>query len=612
MNKRDIHIALIITVLTGALYLSGCAHPVNTTSPDHSGHSTESSFSGLKPSAVHERFLKEAAEGDAPASCFTEDAGAKTADTIENRTDVESDRAAQEGVDHALELCESAQAFWEAGDLESALNELDIAYATILDLDLKDQPELNQQKEDLRYMIAKRILEIHASRHIIVTGEHNAIPLILNTHVKKEIDRFTGPEKSFFIRSLKRGGRYRPYIVNELKKAGLPEELSWLPLIESGFNVKALSPARALGLWQFIPSTGYKFGLKRNYFIDERLDPEKSTRAAIAYLSELHNIFGDWSTVLAAYNCGEGRVLRTIRNQKTNYLDNFWDLYEKLPQETARYVPRFLATLHILKDPEKYGIDTVEIDAPTPHEIFSVKKQVRLKDISTAMNLSLDTLEDLNPELRYGLLPDETYDLRIPTTGTNQFLAQFQKIKPSRTLTSTPKKYVYHRIKKGETLSCIAQNYGISLKALTASNGISPRSLLKIGRVLKIPSGRVYSRAGTTDKTPLIRRQPLKYTVKSGDNLWIIANKYGTTTNLIQATNHLGSTRLHIGQKLIIPGAPSPAKEENSKTVSYQVKSGDNPFTIAQKYNMTLHRLLSLNHLTSNSRIYPGQKLLVE
>ena len=143
------------------------------------------------------------------------------------------------------------------------------------------------------------------------------------------------------------------------RKRVCPKSCRGFPLIESGYKVKALSKARALGLWQFIPSTGYKFGLKRDQYIDERIDPIKSTDAAIAYLKELHNIFGDWATVLAAYNCGENRVLRVIRSQNINYLDNFWDLYERLPRETARYVPRFLATLHIMNDLAQYGLDNV-------------------------------------------------------------------------------------------------------------------------------------------------------------------------------------------------------------------------------------------------------------
>ena len=276
-------------------------------------------------------------------------------------------------LDDALELCQVSQEFWQKGELENAVDALDQAYALILRVDATDQPKLIQQKEDLRFMISKRILEIYASRNIVVNGNHDAIPLVMNSHVQAEIKRFTvGSERKFFKQSYQRSGIYRPQIVAALREAGLPEELSWLPLIESGFKVNALSRSRALGLWQFIPSTGYKFGLKRDKFIDERMDPVKSTTAAIGYLKELHGIFGDWSTVLAAYNCGEGRVLRVIRNQNLNYLDNFWDLYERLPRETSRYVPRFLATLHVIKNSEKYGLDTILLDPPLESETVMI------------------------------------------------------------------------------------------------------------------------------------------------------------------------------------------------------------------------------------------------
>src|SRR6185503_15097104 len=144
--------------------------------------------------------------------------------------------------------------------------------------------------------------------------------------------------------------------VAQLAEAGMPEQLSWLPLVESGFKDRALSSARARGLWQFIPSTGYRYGLDRSDWIDERMDPEKSTQGAIAYLTALHGLFGDWMTALAAYNCGENSVLRAINNQKLSYFDQFWDLYQRLPRETRRYVPRFLATLAILEEPGRYGL----------------------------------------------------------------------------------------------------------------------------------------------------------------------------------------------------------------------------------------------------------------
>lgn len=263
-------------------------------------------------------------------------------------------------------------------------------------------------------MISKRILEIYASRNIAVRGTHNAIPITINKAVQKEIDIFTKKDRRFFIQSVQRSGRYRPMILKALKEAGLPPELSWLPLVESGFKVKALSKARALGLWQFIPSTGYMFGLKRDLFVDERLDPEKATMAAIAYLKSMHKLFGDWSTVLAAYNCGEGRVLRIIRSQNVNYLDNFWDLYGKLPSETARYVPKFIATLHIINNMETYGFDSIKEKPPLEYETVTVNRQARLNDIAQAIKTSEKELRTLNPELRYNILPAREYALHVP------------------------------------------------------------------------------------------------------------------------------------------------------------------------------------------------------
>ena len=170
----------------------------------------------------------------------------------------------QEIFDQALELCESSQKFWAEGDIDNAINALDQAYDLILKADTHDIPEFAQQKEDIRLTIAKRMLEIHSSRHTEVNGTHKAIPKTLNADVQAEIDLFRGEQKRFFLRSYRRAGEYRAMILKAFEEAGLPRDLSWLPLIESGFKVRALSPARALGLWQFIPSTGHRFGLKRD------------------------------------------------------------------------------------------------------------------------------------------------------------------------------------------------------------------------------------------------------------------------------------------------------------------------------------------------------------
>ncbi len=511
-------------------------------------------------------------------------------------------------LDEALGFCEAAQEFWQKGELENALEALDHAYSLILDIEMEDQPEHMQQKEDLRFLISKRILEIYASRNTVVNGSHNAIPLELNRYVQAEIRLFTqGGEKKFFEQALVRSGKYRPFILSRLKEAGMPEELSWLPLIESGFKVKALSKARALGLWQFIPSTGYKFGLKRNQYIDERIDPEKATDAAIAYLQELHGIFGDWITALAAYNCGEGRVLRLIRSQNINYLDNFWDLYERLPRETARYVPRFLAALHIIKNPDMYGLGSVVPDTPIDFEVVEVSRQVQLTDIAGKTGIPSQVLKELNPELRYNILPPESYSLRVPPTKASLLLASIDSI-----LISHPPRpaYVYHRVRSGETLSGIADKYKTSVQRIMQANNLRSSHLIVAGKKLKIPQrGTVITHADPAVKKPTGKITTHK--VHSGDSLWILARRYGTTTKKIQELNGLKNTNLYIGQRLKVPeyNYESPAAASNNQ---YLVRSGDSPYKIAQRHNMSLGNFLRINDLTPRSKIFPGQVLKVE
>ncbi len=523
----------------------------------------------------------------------------------------------QELLDAALDYCKASQDLWSQGRLDRAIEALDHAYDLILKVDSDDNPDLVQQKEDLRFMISKRILEIHASRHTAVVGNSEAIPLVMNRHVEYEIKRFQGVERKFFIDSYRRSGKYRPYIVKVLKDVGLPEDLSWLPLIESGFKVRALSRARALGLWQFIPSTGYKFGLNRDAWIDERLDPEKSTRAAIEYLKELHGIFGDWTTVLAAYNCGEGTVLRLIRHQRINYLDNFWDLYEKLPRETARYVPRFLAILHIIKDPEKYGFSLSELDSPIPYETVTVSKQLHLRTVSSVLNVPFKELRELNPELRYQVTPASVYPLRVPAGKGKLLMAKLPEISPW----CPPKRaYVYHRVKKGETLSLIAMKYHTTVRQIARANNLHTRHFIRVGQKLKVPLRTRATRFAAGAKP----RSDGTYVVKRGDSLWLIARRFKTTQRAIMAQNGLLTTTLYQGQLLKIPGYQGKTKKtgrrssgqtnviEASTQRLYRVKPGDNPSYIAQKLRIPLSKLLRLNNLGQDATIYPGQVLVVQ
>jgi len=399
--------------------------------------------------------------------------------------DAAEENDVQEMLDSSLELIESAQESWIAGERERAIEELDQAYAAILNVpEGACSREQLQQKEDLRFLISKRLMEIYSPRVIATNGTDKEIPLLINEYVQREIRLFQGLERDFFVESYRRSGRYRERIVKAFREAGLPEDITWLPLIESGFKVRAMSRARALGLWQFIPSTGYKYGLKRNAWIDERLDPEKATTAAIAYLKELHQMFGDWATVLAAYNCGEGNVLRAIRGQKVDYLDNFWDIYERLPSETARYYPRFLAVLAILKDPAQYGFTLNEPDKPSPFEVVSIEKPVHLKKIAEKTGCSDEELSSLNPELRLQATPSAQYDLKVPQGKRESVLA----VVDSLPTWSPPKpSYVVHRVRRGETLSSIAMHYRTSVQRIMDVNNLRKGRLIRIGQRLKIP-----------------------------------------------------------------------------------------------------------------------------
>lgn len=516
---------------------------------------------------------------------------------------------AQQMLDEALEFCQTSQDFWSQGDFENGMAALDQAYSLLLGVETNNDAELIQQKEDIRFMICKRMLEIYASRYTVAAGNHNAIPLVMNEYVQREIKLFQGKENGFFLRSYARSGRYRPEIIKAFREAGLPEELSWLPLIESGFKSRALSPARALGLWQFIPSTGYKYGLKRDEWTDERMDVTKATRAAIDYMNELHNMFGDWTTVLAAYNCGEARVLNVIRTQNINYLDNFWDLFEKLPYETARYVPRFLATLHIINSPEKYGINLGEVEPPESYERVTVEKRMQLKDVARIMELPESSLEELNPELRYKVTPPQSYELKVPKEQGRILLARLDRI-PSY---SPPERtYVYHRVRRGETLSGIAARYRTSASAIAKASRISTRSIIRVGQRLKVPvrgSGQAYVAA--TKSSDVEKSKPIRHRVGRGDSLWLLARKYKTNIKAIQQANRLRTTKLHVGQVLVIPQG-SAGETGVSPTKTYRVKRGDTPYKIALNHQMKLDHFLRINDLTPRSKIYPGQSLLVE
>lgn len=436
----------------------------------------------------------------------------------------------------SLEAFESATLFWEQGSADDAFAALDRAYELMASVPADGDPRLGQEKENLRHLISRRVVEIYASRQTSVGDLDRSIPRVLNDEVRREIASFQGPERDFFLESYRRSGRYMPMILAQLQAAGMPEQLAWLPLVESGFKSRALSSARALGLWQFISSTGYRYGLERSAWIDERMDPEKATGAAIGYLTDLHGLFGDWLTALAAYNCGESAVLRRIQSQPVAYFDRFWDLYERLPRETRRYVPRFLAVLAILEDPTGYGFDLPRPDPAVTFERVEVERATELAALEEALGLPGGALAELNPELRFKATPPTGYELRVPVETASAVVASLAELpvyEPPQT------RVAVHRVRPGETLSAIARRYGTSVRSIMALNRLRSAHRIWPGQQLQV------SGSATGGGVYVVRR---------GDTLGGIARRQGVALSSLLHANRLSSrSTIYPGQQLVIP-----------------------------------------------------------
>ncbi|MBN2371513.1 MAG: transglycosylase SLT domain-containing protein [Vicinamibacteria bacterium] len=387
----------------------------------------------------------------------------------------------------ALDLCQSAEERLDRGEVEEAIAAVDRAYELMLALPNNGDGAYLQAKEDIRRLAAKIVLRLYdrrASAAAPLTSWDLGLPLVDNDHVRREIASLTTVEWNDFVAGYRRSGQYRPMILAKLNAAGLPSQLSWLPLVESCFKVRALSRAGAFGLWQFIASTGLRYGLSRDRWIDERLDPEKSTDAAIAYLADLHGLFGDWSKALAAYNCGEARVLRLQGRSSDRYFD-FWDLYEHLPRETRRYVPRLIAALLIIENPGKHGVSLPEPLAPTDGWTHvRVERSIALDRLDQALGLEQGTLRALNPELRHGSTPRRAYDLKVPADRSESVAAHVSRLPE---WSPPAPRHAVHRVRRGETLSQIARRYRTNVTAIMRLNRVRSANRIWPGQRLRIP-----------------------------------------------------------------------------------------------------------------------------
>ena len=417
-------------------------------------------------------------------------------------------------------------------------------------------------------------------------------------------------------RFMARAGHYLPMMKEIVRSYGLPTDIAYLPFIESGFNNRAYSYAHASGPWQFIASTGRRYGLNQNYWMDERCDFEKATHAACKYLGDLYRMFDSWNLALAAYNGGEGRVGRQIKRQRT---DDFWKL--KLREQTKHYVPLYMAALMIAKDPTSYGFQ-VQPEPPIDYDWVATNKPLEIKDVANALGIAEDVISDLNPELRRGVTPPDIspYRLRVPKGSGDLFAAVYHDLPRS-----TRTEWAQHTVRKGETLGKIGKKYGVSANEIARTNKLSSKHRLTIGQSLVIPVPKASVSRRTEKPTETVYAEPSskakpspsaesgsqKYTVRAGDTFWDLGKKFGVTTSSIRQANRMEARdRLQIGQTLIIPQAGG-TKPSRDGGFWYTVRRGDTILRIATKFGVTIAQVLAFNSLDDPDEIHVGQKIRI-
>ena len=444
------------------------------------------------------------------------------------------------------------------------------------------------------------------------------IPIVINEKVEYFIQYFQSTLKNRFSNWLARSEKYIPIMKNLLRENGLPEDLVYMALIESGFNPYAYSRSKASGPWQFIYLTGKRYGLKVNGWVDERRDPEKSTVAAAKYLRDLYDMFECWYLAAAGYNAGENKIANAMKRYRT---EDFWELakYRYLKQETKDYVPQMIAAALIAKDPEKYGFVGIEYEEPLRYEKVNVPPLTHLNSIAKACEISIEELKDLNPELSKGCTPPggEDYKIKIPFGKKELFLKNVEAF-----LSTAKLQLKTHIVKKGDSLPRIARLYQVDLEPLLEMNRLNKMSRPSAGTKLLIPalaaqetnSPPVEKRMGN-GRNSISKEEEITYTIKKGDSLWSIANEMGVNIGAISQWNKLcPEKKLIPGDKLRIrmtahapPDRPIQKKEE--RKIIHIVKEGDTLWSIAKKYHLTVSDIRSWNNLNGRDRIFPAERL---
>jgi membrane-bound lytic murein transglycosylase D len=490
----------------------------------------------------------------------------------------------------------------------------------------KSEPAPIDEANDLTPTVDKNV---RAKAEAEIKFTHSDLPLMMTDQVAGYINYFSTRGRGTVERALARSGRYEDMIRRTFREQGVPQDLIYLAEAESGFHPLAVSRAGARGMWQFMGSRAKGYGLQRSYWVDDRQDPEKSTRAAAHHLKDLYNQFGDWYLAMAAYNSGPGTVQSAVK--RTGYAD-FWELYNRnvLPKETRNYVPIILAVTIMAKNPGQYGLDAVVREKPVPYDTVKIDYAIDLRLVAECVDVTAEDLLDLNPSLLRLTTPkvtdnnkDRGFELHLPVGTADKFQTAVAAIPADKRVA-----WRYHKVLTGETLGSLSRAYGIPIKSIVAANHLDDRTLEPDSQII-IP----FAVSRVSDSSTYARAT-IHYKVRPGDTVESVAENFGVSPKMLRGWNRIKNNSL-AGKKVLFlhlpvtPGAegkvaaskhPTPGHHlaataaepaaAGSATIQHHtVKPGDTLYSIAKSYKTTVEALERDNENVATLR--PGMILVI-
>jgi len=491
----------------------------------------------------------------------------------------------------------------------------------------KSEPAPIDEANDVTFPVDPNI---KAKAEAEIKSTHSDLPLMMTDQVAGYINYFSTRGRPTLEHALTRAGQYQDMIQRVLKDEGVPQDLIYLAQAESGFHPLALSHSGARGIWQFMASRAKGYGLQRNWWVDDRQDPEKATRAAARHLKDLFNQFGDWYLAMAAYNSGPGTVQSAVK--RTGYAD-FWELYRRnvLPKETRNYVPIILAVTIMAKNPGQYGLDELVREKPVPYDAVKIDYPVDLRLVAECVDVSAADLQDLNPSLLRMTTPrDQEFELHLPVGSKEKFLGAIAVIPPDMRVW-----WRYHKVVQGDTIASLARTYRTTVKAIAEANNLEDQ-VLETDSKLIIPIAPGRHAAG--EDIVAYSRHATRYKVRKNDTVATVADNFGVPPTMVRRWNRLKGNSL-AGRRVVyvhLPitpnlrephvisaksGTPSArSKNKNKKDVQrvatndngvlrHRVKQGETLYSIASSYKTTVAALKRDNGVAT---LRPGMVLVIK